>query len=78
MTSLPASQFGFTTRGTIADGQAADLVLFDAATVTDRATYDTPHQYPDGVPYVLVNGAVVVARGAQTPARPGQIVKSVR
>lgn len=78
MTSLPASQFGFADRGTIAPGKAADLVVFDAATVTDRATYDKPHQYPDGVAFVLVNGVAVVAKGAQTPARPGQIVKSAR
>ncbi len=78
MTSLPASQFGFADRGVIAQGKAADLVIFDAATVTDRATYDRPHQYPDGVAFVLVNGVTVVAKGAQTPARPGQIVKSAR
>ncbi len=78
MTSLPASQFGFADRGTIAPGKAADLVIFDAATVTDRATYDKPHQYPDGVAYVLVNGVAVVAKGAQAEARPGQIVTSSR
>ncbi len=78
MTSLPASQFGFTTRGTIAPGFAADLVIFDEATVTDRATYDKPHQYPDGLGDVLVNGIPVVTRGAQTTARPGQIVTSTR
>lgn len=76
MTSLPASQFGFTTRGTIAEGFVADLVVFDEATVTDRATYDKPHQYPDGLSDVLVNGVPVVTRGTQTSARPGQIVTS--
>lgn len=78
MTSLPASQFGFTTRGTVAEGFVADLVVFDEATVTDRATYDKPHQYPDGLSDVLVNGVPVVTRGAQTTARPGQIVTSTR
>jgi N-acyl-D-amino-acid deacylase len=73
MTSLPADQFGFADRGRIAVGQAADLVVFDAATVADRATYDNPHQYPDGVAHVLVNGVAVVTNGAQTPARPGQV-----
>jgi N-acyl-D-amino-acid deacylase len=74
MTSLPADQFGFADRGRIAVGQAADLVVFDAATVADRATYDNPHQYPDGVAHVLVNGVAVVTKGAQTAARPGQII----
>lgn len=78
MTSLPASQFGFTTRGKVAEGYVADLVVFDEATVSDRATYDKPHQYPDGLSDVLVNGVPVVARGTQTTARPGQIVTSTR
>ncbi len=78
MTSLPAAQFGFADRGAIAPGQMADLVVFDAATVSDRATYAQPHQYPDGVVHVLVNGVTVVTGGAHTQARPGQIVKSVR
>ena len=74
MTSLPADQFGFADRGRLAPGLAADLVVFDAATVADRATYEKPHQYPDGVVYVLVNGVPVVARGAHTTARPGQVI----
>ena len=75
MTSLPADQFGFTDRGRIAPGKAADLVIFDAATVTDKATYDNPHQYPDGITAVLVNGVPVVASGAQTAARPGLVIR---
>ena len=78
MTSLPAAQFGFADRGVVAPGKAADLVIFDPAVVTDRATYDRPHQYPDGIAWVLVNGVPVVASGAQTTARPGQIVTSTR
>ncbi|MEP7117241.1 MAG: D-aminoacylase [Acidobacteriota bacterium] len=74
MTSLPADQFGFADRGRIATGTAADLVIFDAATVSDKATYDNPHQYPEGLNYVLVNGVTVVDRGAQTSARPGRIL----
>jgi N-acyl-D-amino-acid deacylase len=78
MTSLPASQFGFADRGTIARGKAADLVVFDPATVTDRATYATPHQYPAGIAHVFVNGVEVVSKGVHTKARPGQIVTSTR
>ncbi len=75
MTSLPADQFGFRDRGRIAPGKAADLVIFDAATVTDKATYDNPHQYPDGISAVLVNGVPVVTNGAQTAARPGVVIR---
>ena len=74
MTALPADQFGFADRGRIAVGRAADLVVFDAATVADRATYDQPHQYPEGVAHVLVNGVLVVTKGAHTQARPGQVL----
>ncbi len=74
MTSLPADQFGFASRGRIAAGKAADLVIFDAATVADRATYDNPHQYPEGMNFVIVNGVPVVSKGAQTAARPGVVL----
>ncbi|HUU35165.1 MAG TPA: D-aminoacylase [Vicinamibacterales bacterium] len=74
MTSLPANQFGFADRGRIAPGTAADLVIFDAETVADTATYDRPHQYPVGIGAVLVNGVPVVIKGAQTSARPGLVL----
>lgn len=76
MTSLPADQFGFQDRGRIAVAQSADLVIFDAASVSDRATYDSPHQYPVGMSYVLVNGVPVVANGSHTQALPGRVVSS--
>lgn len=75
MTSLPADHFGFADRGRVLPGRAADLVIFDPATVGDRATYERPHQYPTGVAYVLVNGAAVVEKGVQTDARPGQVIR---
>jgi N-acyl-D-amino-acid deacylase len=75
LTSLPADHFGFTNRGRIVVGQAADLVIFDPERVTDRATYEQPHQYPDGVTAVFVNGAAVVRDGAHTKARPGQVLR---
>ena len=75
MTSLPAEQFGFADRGRIAPGKAADLVIFDAATVTDKATYEKPHQYPDGISAVLVNGVPVIRAGALTAARPGRVLR---
>jgi N-acyl-D-amino-acid deacylase len=74
MTSLPAQHFHFDKRGLVRVGYAADLVLFDPARVADTATYETPHAYADGIPFVLVNGAIVVKNGTQTPARPGQVL----
>jgi N-acyl-D-amino-acid deacylase len=78
MTSLPADHFGFRDRGRIAVGQAADLVVFDPARVADRATYEQPHRYPDGISAVIVNGVPVVQRGTHTKARPGQVLRHAR
>jgi N-acyl-D-amino-acid deacylase len=78
MTSLPAAHFGFEGRGVIKEGAAADLVLFDPATVRDEATYAVPHAYASGVPHVLVNGVFVVKDGKTTGARPGQILRRAR
>ena len=76
MTSLPASQFGFEKRGLIQKGYAADLVLFNRETVRDRATYADPHQYPQGISVVIVNGVPVVRDGKHTGARPGQVLRT--
>ena len=75
MTSLPAAHFGFADRGLIKPGYAADLVVFDPATVDDRATFEAPHAYPVGLPHVIVNGQFVVRDGAVTGARPGAILQ---
>jgi N-acyl-D-amino-acid deacylase len=74
MTSLPAEQFRFANRGLVRAGYAADLVVFDPARVADTATFEKPHAYPTGIPYVLVNGVVVVKNGQQTDERPGQVL----
>jgi N-acyl-D-amino-acid deacylase len=74
MTSLPAEHFGFADRGLIKAGYAADLVIFDPATVDDPSTYDAPHAYAAGVPHVLVNGIFVVRDGKHTGARPGAVL----
>jgi N-acyl-D-amino-acid deacylase len=74
MTSLPAEQFRFTDRGIIHSGYAADLVIVDPGRVADTATFEKPHAYAAGIPYVLVNGVVVVRKGEQTDARPGQVL----
>ncbi len=72
MTSLPASFLGLSDRGLLKEGYAADIVLFDAETVADTATFEAPASYPVGVPYVIVNGVLVIDRGEHTGARPGQ------
>lgn len=74
MTSLPARHFGFGDRGVIRIGAAADLVVFDQATVAERATYAAPHAYPAGIAFVIVNGAVTVRDRKHTGARAGQVV----
>jgi N-acyl-D-amino-acid deacylase len=74
MTALPAGHFRFARRGFVRTGHAADLVVFDPARVRDAATFERPHQYAEGIPYVLVNGVVVVKNGEHTGARPGQVL----
>ena len=74
MTSVTAERFGLSDRGVVCEGAWADLVLFDARTVADRATYTDPHQYPEGIPYVIVNGAVVIDQCEHTGALPGQVL----
>lgn len=75
MTSSPARRLGLRDRGRIASGMAADLVCFDPTTVNDRATYEVPRQSPDGVPYVVVNGTVVIDEGTHTGALPGRALR---
>jgi N-acyl-D-amino-acid deacylase len=74
MTSLPASHFRFSRRGQIREGWAADLVIFDPASVADAATFERPHAYAAGIPHVVVNGIPVVRQGKHTAAKPGQVV----
>lgn len=72
MTSQAAIRVGLTDRGIVRPGMAADLVVFDAATVKDLATFAEPNQYSSGVRHVFVNGTAVVSNGVITSARPGQ------
>jgi N-acyl-D-amino-acid deacylase len=75
MTTLPAGKLGLKNRGIIAQDAAADIVLFDYATIEDRSLFTDPHQFPAGIPYVLVNGVVVVDNSEQTAAKPGMILR---
>jgi dihydroorotase/N-acyl-D-amino-acid deacylase len=72
MTSLPAARMHLQGRGIVRAGMAADLVAFDPETVASRATYADPLHYSAGIPYVAVNGQLVVDGGAITAARPGR------
>jgi len=72
MTSLPASNLGLKDRGLIREGMAADLVIFDAEKIIDKADYANPHQYPQGLSHVIVNGQPVILDGEHTGNKPGK------
>jgi N-acyl-D-aspartate/D-glutamate deacylase len=74
MTSWPATRMGLQDRGLLREGFRADVVVFDAERVADRATYDEPTLFPEGIEWVLVNGEVVIERGRHTGARPGMVL----
>lgn len=76
MTGAPADLLGLTERGRIAEGAIADLVLFDAATVSDRADWERPRAFAEGIPWVVVGGRPVVADGRYEPAGSGGVLRS--
>jgi N-acyl-D-amino-acid deacylase len=75
MTSLPAHILGFSDRGKIVEGYAADLVVFDPLRVLDLATYEQPHAFSEGIEYVFVNGECVLEKGRITGKTPGQVLR---
>ena len=76
MTGGVAARLGMRDRGTLAPGQAADIVIFDPQEVRDRGTYLVPCQRAAGVSHVFVNGEAVVTKGEQTGARPGRVLRA--
>jgi dihydroorotase/N-acyl-D-amino-acid deacylase len=78
MTWLPASRLGLTDRGQVKEGWVADLTLFDPDSVIDRATFEDPHQYPDGIPYVMVSGQMAVDQGRFVDTRSGVVLRKGR
>lgn len=74
MTSSAAAQMGISDRGLIRPGMFADVVVFNADTVKDNATYEKPHQYPTGIEHVIVNGVPVLDPKGLTGSRPGRPV----
>ena len=75
LSALPAENLGLERRGRIAPGLFADVVVFDPATIGDRATFEKPHQYAVGMRHVFVNGVPVLKDGEHTGATPGRALK---
>jgi N-acyl-D-aspartate/D-glutamate deacylase len=74
MSSMNADKLGIKDRGRLVEGMWADIAIFDAATVSDRATFENPHQYPVGIPYVIVNGVVTIDQERHTGALAGRVI----
>lgn len=74
-TSLPAQKLGFRDRGLLREGMWADIVIFNPRTVRDKGSRERPHEYPEGIPYVLVNGRVVVDNAEHTGDMPGRALR---
>jgi len=75
MTSMPAERYGLRQRGRLRPGCFADVVVFDPATVIDNATFADAHQYPTGIPHVIVNGQVAVDNGVTAPEHFGRVLR---
>ncbi len=75
MTGLPAKVMGLSDRGTITTGHYADLVIFDQNKILDKATFERPHQYPEGIHYVFVNGKMAINNGVLSKERFGKILR---
>ena len=75
MTGAPAQKLGFKNRGLLKEGYKADITIFDPLTVKDRATFSEPQRYPAGIPYVIVNGTVVIENSEHTGALPGKALR---
>lgn len=76
-TGLPAAKLGLADRGVLAVGAVADVVVFDPDQVADRATFEAPHQYPTGIPHVVVRGVHTIRDGEQTGKRGGAAVRGM-
>ena len=74
MTSMNADKIGITDRGRLKEGAFADVTIFDAERVIDRATFERPRQFPVGIKYVIVNGHVTIDIGRHTGALAGQVI----
>jgi N-acyl-D-aspartate/D-glutamate deacylase len=74
MSGLTAARLKLFDRGLLRPGMKADLAIFEAQVIGDRATFEKPHQYAEGVRHVIVNGQAVLRDGKMTAARPGAVL----
>ena len=74
MTSWPATRMRLAGRGSLKEGNWADVVVFDLATIKDESTWEQPVKSPSGIDWVLVNGQIVADHGQHTGARPGVVL----
>ena len=74
MTSLNAVKLGIEDRGLLKAGKKADITIFSAERVIDKATFENPHQYPEGIEYVIVNGTPVIEKGQHLGSKPGRVL----
>ncbi len=75
MTSAPAQKLGLRDRGLLREAFKADITVFDPARVKDEATFVEPHKFALGIPYVIVNGEIVIDGGEHTGALPGRALR---
>lgn len=78
MTMMLADRLGLSDRGRIKENTFADVVIFNPATVKDKATFQEPHQYPEGIDYVFVNGKLAVDKGVYQDIRSGKVLRKVK
>ncbi|WP_409342742.1 N-acyl-D-amino-acid deacylase family protein [Paenibacillus sp. MBLB4367] len=76
VTSFPVQRFKLGKRGLLVPGYAADLAVFDLDTIVDKATFQEPRQYPDGISHVVVGGELTMEHGKHTTARPGELIRA--
>jgi N-acyl-D-aspartate/D-glutamate deacylase len=74
-TSFPAQRIQLKHRGILMEGMFADITVFDPKTIRDKATYESPHQYPEGIKHVIVNGQIVIVDGEHTDVMPGKTLR---
>jgi len=75
MTSFPAQRLGLKDRGLLREGLWADVVIFDPKTIRDKTTFSEPHKFPEGIPYVIINGELILENGKQLRKYPGKILR---
>lgn len=75
VTSFPAQRIGLWQRGILREGMWGDIMIFDFDRIRDRSTFKNPHQYPEGIEYVMVNGQIVIERGKHTLLLPGKVLR---